>query len=55
MNGRYVAKQRGFVDLNIGAMIVFLLVVGAIAGIAIYKLIAWLWPYLKAFLHQVTA
>lgn len=48
-------NQRGYVNLNLGAMFAGLLIAGIVAGIALTMLARWLWPILKAFIHQVTA
>lgn len=48
-------SNRGFIDIDFGAIFVGLLVVGALLGAAAWELIQWLWPLFKAWLHQVTA
>lgn len=48
-------KQRGYVNLNLGGLFIGLLIVGIVAGIALTMLARWLWPLLKALIHQVTA
>ena len=48
-------KQRGYMNLDFGGLIIGLLIVGIVAGIALTMLARWLWPILKAFIHQVTA
>lgn len=40
-------KERGWIDVDFGAVFVALIFVGAVFGITGYMLAAWAWPYIK--------
>lgn len=42
-------------NLNLGAMFIGLIIAGVVIGVVLTRLFGWLWPILKAFIHQVTA
>jgi hypothetical protein len=48
-------SNRGYIAIDFGAMFVVILLIGAVLGAAAWALMQWLWPLLKAWLHQVTA
>jgi hypothetical protein len=46
--------QSGYIN-GIGTALVMLLIIAAVVGAAVMRLIEWVWPVIKAFIHQVTA
>ena len=46
-------KQNGYI--NFKGLFIGLLIIGVIVGIAIWELLKWLWPFVKAWIHAVTA
>ena len=48
-------NQNGYIDIDLGAIFAGCLVIGAVLGIAVWPVIGWVWPYVKAFIHGITA
>jgi hypothetical protein len=48
-------SQRGYYNFDFTGTLTTLLVVGVVSGVALTKLVEWVWPFIKAFIHQVTA
>jgi hypothetical protein len=48
-------KHKGYVDINFGALITFLLLAGAVLGVFGYVAVSYAWPYVKSWMHVVTA
>ena len=47
-------KQIGFTNIDLHAFIFAGLLAGAVAGIIVFESLQWAWPYIKAFIHQIT-
>lgn len=48
-------SNRGFINIDFGAIFVALLVIGALIGAVTWSLVQWLWPLFRAWLHTATA
>ena len=48
-------RERGYMNLNLGGLIVGLMVAGAVAVALLYWAVGAVWPWLKSWLHAVTA
>lgn len=51
--GSAPARQRGYINLD--GIVPILIGFGIVIGIVLYALVSWLWPIVKALIHQVTA
>jgi len=47
-------KQQGFIDITMAQIWTAMIICGLI-GYAIIRTLEWLWPYVKAVIHGVTA
>jgi hypothetical protein len=47
-------RNHGYISIDFGAIFVVLLLIGAVLGATVWALMQWLWPLLKAWLHQAT-
>jgi hypothetical protein len=48
-------KQSGYIDVQIGGLLILGGIIGAVFTIAVYIIASWAWPFIKAFVHQITA
>lgn len=48
-------SQSGYYNLDMTGVLIAMLIVGIILGIAVWELLKWLWPFVKAWLHAITA
>ena len=46
--------QKGYIDIDFGALFFTLIVVGIAIGIPITLFIQWIWPIAKSWLHTIT-
>ena len=48
-------KQRGYINIDIPAIITVVLVIGAAIGAVFAYLVPWVWGYIKPLIHMLTA
>lgn len=48
-------SQKGYIDIHFRAVIIELLIVGAVIGAVLAYVIPWLWDYIKPIIHALTA
>ena len=48
-------KLMGPPNIDLQAIVVTVVALGAVAGIVIWNILVWLWPFVKAYLHMITA
>lgn len=48
-------KQGGYFNIDFGGAIIGMGIIGAIAGAVIFAAASWAWPYVKSFIHAITA
>lgn len=48
-------RERGYIDLNLGGLFAGILIVGAVIGALLFWVAGAVWPWLKSWLHAVTA
>jgi len=48
-------KQHGYYNIDFAGIMIRLLIFGIVFGIIMTKLVSWAWPFIKAFIHAVTA
>jgi len=46
-------NQRGFIDITLTHIWIFLIVVGVL-GYGVIRAIEWFWPFVKAVIHEAT-
>ncbi len=49
------SKVKGYINLDLGALFVGTIVVGAVIGVAISFIVPWVWEMIKPILHSLTA
>lgn len=47
--------QKGFMNLDLGSLMVGLLIAGAVIGVVLAYAIPWLWSFIKPAIHALTA
>jgi hypothetical protein len=47
-------KQKGYFNFDLNCWLLSAAIAGGLVGIAIWEVLQWLWPYLKAALHAAT-
>jgi hypothetical protein len=50
-----MTKQRGYFTIDIGAIFIWLIVVGAVIGFVMAYAIPWVWSLVKPLIHALTA
>jgi hypothetical protein len=48
-------NEKGYYNLDLTSFFVALILCGVIVGIALTAFVGWAWPYVKAFIHAITA
>lgn len=48
-------KQHGYYSFDITGALIIMLIVGIVIGVAVWELLKWLWPFVKAWLRAITA
>ena len=48
-------NQTGFIDIDFGALIMVLLLIGGVIGAAVICLMPMAWGWVKPFIHAMTA
>jgi len=48
-------KQRGYFNIDFGGAIIGMGIIGVVVGAALFAAASWGWPYVKSFIHTITA
>jgi len=48
-------NEKGYYNIDLTGFFIALILGGVIAGIVLTKFVGWAWPYVKAFIHAITA
>jgi len=47
--------QTGYINIDFAPIFAALLIIGAVLGVVGYAAISWAWPFIKAWIHAITA
>jgi uncharacterized membrane protein YciS (DUF1049 family) len=47
-------KQKGYVDINFGALFATLIGIGFLVGWIFSKIFDFVWPHIKSYIHTIT-